>query len=106
MKKNKDKVKSPIKQIYTVQDVVAESFSFPFPAENDRVAMRMFLQAASDPDSSINKSPTDYNLYKLGDWDQDDAQIDGLDLPEFICSADSLLTPKDSSAIQMSAETK
>lgn len=56
--------------LYVVYDEVAELYTAPLTLKNDNVAMRWFqekMQKASDP--------TDYKLYKIGEYDENTGLI-------------------------------
>lgn len=58
-----------IKKIFTVFDSKARVFGNPFFAINEHVACRDFKLAATDPGSSISKTPEDFSLFEIGSFD-------------------------------------
>lgn len=56
---------------YAIKDNLAERFLTPFICHNDNEAKRMFMTTVNDHDNMpiINENPQDYELYKIGTWD-------------------------------------
>lgn len=78
-------------QIFSVRDQASESFGTPFFSPTDAAAVRNLVTAALDKDSMIAKSPSDYSLWNVGEWDDVNARI----LPKeavCVCNAASLLS--------------
>lgn len=57
--------------LYAVRDNVARIYFPPFMANNDDVAIRQFDFACRDSQSSIYQSPGDYDLCRVGYYDQE-----------------------------------
>lgn len=57
------------KSILAVRDSVADVFGNPFFAINKAVGLRDFFFACKDKSTSLGQSPTDYQLYYLGEFD-------------------------------------
>ena len=76
--KNSEKPKTPLVYMYAVQDIVAGRFFPPFTMENDQMAVRAFSQMVNDDSrqNQIAMTPGDFRLFKLGDFDPADGQID------------------------------
>lgn len=88
--KNTEKQKSPIQNLYSVQDTVAGRFFPPFLAPNDETAVRSFRHMVNMSDSPIAHNPFDYRLFRLGDFDENDGQIDVLVSPDLIINGSDL----------------
>lgn len=63
-----------MKGLYSIKDVVAEEFGPVFEAVNNGVAIRNFSNVLKE-----TKYPEDYELYKLGNYDESTGEI----IPEF-----------------------
>lgn len=85
--KNAEKNKIPLLNLYGVQDIKAGRFFPPFTSENDQTSRRMFSQMCTDAGSLIARNPEDFRLFRLGDFDPNDGQIDPLLSPDHICDA-------------------
>lgn len=57
--------------MYTLYDVKAEVYFPPFVAGHVAEALRIFGDLLSDPQSRLAKHPTDYRLYKVGEFEVD-----------------------------------
>lgn len=86
--KNSEKQKSPIQNLYAIEDIVAGRFFPPFLSDNDQTAIRSFRQIVNHPEASL--SPFDLRLFQLGDFDPNDGQIDLLNAPAHIISGSEL----------------
>lgn len=53
-------------ELYTVFDRLAQTYAPPFTAPNDAVAARLLLATAQQPQSMLEQSPPDFDLYHLG----------------------------------------
>lgn len=58
-----------ILQIYSVRDDAIGAFMNPFYTRSRGEALRSFQDAVNDPKSTFNSHVTDYNLYYLGEYD-------------------------------------
>ena len=56
--------------IYAIHDLKAEAYLKPFFAEADGLAIRMFQEAANDPEHGFHKYAEDYTLFAIGVWDE------------------------------------
>lgn len=71
-------------QLYTIYDTKSYAYHQPLFFANEAVAVRAFTQACNDPASFLCQSPSDYVLYHLGEWDDDNATITTLNAPHCI----------------------
>lgn len=53
-------------KMYAVKDIKSEMFSTPHFLSSDGVAIRSFSQACEDPQTDLNKFPSDFSLYHIG----------------------------------------
>lgn len=86
--KNHEKHKTPLGNLYCLRDNVAEIHLPPFTSQSDATAERSFRNWLSDPANKM--AATDYDLYHIGNFDPDDAQLNGLDKPALIASGSSI----------------
>lgn len=61
--------------IYAVRDLVAGQYHFPFYANNDEHAKRMFSQML-EREESMARHPEDYACEHLGYWDNTTGEYD------------------------------
>lgn len=76
--------------IYAVKDKKAEAF-IPqlITHSHDAVAVRFFTDMLRDPQTALAKHPEDYDLYRLGQVDLDQGNINSE--PQFIVAATTIL---------------
>jgi hypothetical protein len=74
-------------KIYSIRDAKTEYFSAPFFNHTHGEAERNFKKACDDKNSNLNQFPEDYDLYCLGDYDDNSGQITPLDTPQHITKA-------------------
>ena len=83
------------KPMYTISDRVSRTFWTPFAAHNDDDAKRAISNAVNTPsDNDIFLHPEDFDLYKIGIFD-DSVENGNIFTPfqpiEFIAKLDSLI---------------
>lgn len=59
------------KKVFSVYDTKAEIFGPPFFVNREGEAVRMFKDAANDPNTMVGRHPADYRLYCIGMWDDE-----------------------------------
>lgn len=88
-----------ILKMYSVYDMKVGTFSPPMFMHADGQAVRSLIDAAADPNSLIGRHPGDFQLYRLGEWEDSTARFMPHTAPEHICSAESVLVrPETTSA--------
>lgn len=75
---------------YTLHDVKAVTYSPPFFCANDAIAKRMLLDLVSDQNTMPGRHPSDFKLYKIGTFDEGNAAIMPLPVPEHVVDAVAL----------------
>ena len=85
-----------MKPIYAVKDLATQAFGNPFVTRAQGEAMRSFTdEANADPQkSAIAQHPDDYELYKLGEYNDDTGEITSIK-PELIARAKDLTVKGD-----------
>lgn len=71
----------------SVRDVKADTFSPPFGASNLGSGLRSFQDVVQSPQSSINRHPEDYQLYELGQFDEQTGKFTIHPQPVFLANA-------------------
>ena len=71
-------------KIFTVYDQKAKAHLPPFFLPEQGQAERIFMDSCNDPEHAFGKHPEDYTLIKIGYFDDDDAKLLPLDVPETI----------------------
>lgn len=75
------------KYIFVVYDNKSELYSSPFFSVRKESAVRDFQRAAQSPESEIYHTPADYDLYCLGTYEDETAEIKTFPKREFITNA-------------------
>ena len=65
-----------IVNVFGVYDKKAEAFLSPFTFSVDGQAVRAFQDSVNDPETMFNRHPDDYDLYKLGYFDQGSGEFE------------------------------
>lgn len=76
--------------VYSIRDV-RSGFLTPTIEMSDTVAVRNFSHAVMKGDSLLQSFSSEYDLYKIGDFDTDSGLITPITPIEFLVSADSVV---------------
>lgn len=71
------------------------AFMTPFIDQNDESAIRGFSYAINSEKGVMNFAPSDYDLYKLGEFDTDTGKLIPLDVVELVISGSSVVGVKE-----------
>lgn len=72
---------------FTIRDTKGEVFNTPFFQKTHGEAERSFKSLLNDQQSMVAKYPEDYDLYYIGEYDDQSGQLLGLDTPQHIVKA-------------------
>lgn len=75
--------------LYAIRDLKANGFTPPMLYVNEGVARRDFDYRLHN-DQSMGFSPNDYDLYEIGEYDSETAQMIGKELPVLIVNGGQL----------------
>lgn len=64
-------------KIYAIKDQAIEAFSQPFFVQAQGQAVRMFMDESKNEQSQINRHPADFELWYLGEFDEQTGTITG-----------------------------
>lgn len=78
--------------LYSVRDV-KQAFWPPQVEQNEAVAVRNFSLMVNT-NSITAFTPSDFDFYKVGEFDSQKGTIEALDVPEFVCSGSSVFNEK------------
>lgn len=78
-------------KVYTIRDSKAEVYNTPFFQKTHGEAERSFNQLLRDEKSMVNKYPEDYDLYFIGNWDDQEGTFTPCDTPQHIAKAAHLV---------------
>lgn len=76
-------------EIYTIRDKKTDVYNTPFFQRSVEEAMRTIADAANDERTHLAKFPDDFEIYRLGSFNDNSGKIDPV-IPTFVCSVSSL----------------
>lgn len=79
---------------YSLNDKKSRTFAAPFFFHNDAQAIRALVATARDEITTIAKFPEDFDLYRIGSFDDSTGQLETL-TPEFLVNAQEILAQFD-----------
>lgn len=79
------------KKIYSVRDAKGEVYHQPFYQNTHGEAERAFLELVKDERTFVAKYPEDYDLYYLGEFDDQKGTFESLVTPHHMMKATNLL---------------
>ena len=62
-------------KLYAIKDNKVGFLNAPFIAPNNAAAIRMFGDTTTNIDTLLNKHPEDYELYYLGEMDENTGEL-------------------------------
>lgn len=77
-------------KIFSIKDTKADGFLHPFFTHNRATAEREFRRLVADPQSHMFHNPQDFELYELGNWNDDVGVIISRDVPDLVIRASSI----------------
>lgn len=83
-----------ILKIFSIRDAKAEVFNTPFFQKTHGEAERSFRTLVNDGKSTVNQFPDDFDLYYLGEYDDNLGTVKTLDTPQHITKAVMVLDTK------------
>lgn len=76
-----------IKQMFSIRDTKSAIYSDPFYAITHGVAERNFHEIANDSSSIVYKHPEDFDLYHIGEFDDNTGKCQILETPKHVMKA-------------------
>lgn len=92
-----------ILKMYTIRDAKIGAFRAPFFQNTHGEAERSFMTAVNDPQSQLHAYPEDFDLYYLGDYDDQSGTFQGLDTPQHVAKAITVVKKPRVSPVDVSA---
>lgn len=74
-------------KMYTIRDQKAEIYNAPFFQKTHGEAERSFRTTVGDSQTTLNKFPEDFDLYYLGEYDNNTGQFEPNETPKHIMKA-------------------
>lgn len=85
-----------ILKMFSIRDAKAEVFNTPFFQSTHGEAERSFRTAVMDEKTQLSKYPEDFDLYYLGEYDNNTGQFTPLDTPQHVLKAITCLNKEGS----------
>jgi len=73
--------------VFTIFDEKAQAYNVPFFQSHVGQAIRSFSDLVQDPKSTLQKHPSDFSLYHIGEFDDGDARIVSFPEPRLVSRA-------------------
>lgn len=73
-------------EVFCVYDSKAKTYSQPFHAHNEAVAVRIFTEAVNDPATQLNRHSEDFVLFKTARFDDETGSFEP-QVAQAICTA-------------------
>lgn len=77
-------------KVFSIRDQKAGVFNTPFFQKSVGEAERNFRELIKDDKSLVSKYPEDFDLYEIGDYDDEKGLVISLDTPHHIAKAVNL----------------
>jgi len=90
--------------IFSVFDTKASVFGTPFFMPSVGTAVRAFGDLVQDPKSTVNRHPSDFILYEIGEFDDNSSQCVSLPTPRHLAHASDFVQFKSSEGFASSAK--
>lgn len=79
-------------KMFSIRDAKAEIFHSPYFNKSHGEAERNFAELVKDEKSMIHKYPQDFDLYFLGEYDDQTGKMEALDTPQHVAKAVTVQT--------------
>jgi hypothetical protein len=80
-------------KMFSIRDQKCEIFNTPFFQKTHGEAERSFTTAVNDNKTQFNAFPEDYDLYYLGEYDDNLGTFKPVDTPQHVVKAVALMKP-------------
>jgi hypothetical protein len=84
-----------IVHLFAVRDTKADAFMSPFTMRTTAEAIRAFTQSVNDPSTQLYKTPEDFILYELADYNEATGEISPIQPIKNVISAFSVKEQHD-----------
>jgi len=82
-----------ILRMYSVYDIKSKIYHPPQYCHNTGHATRMFTSQFQKAGSVMHDFPNDFQIFEVGSYDDQTAELEGLKNPTLVCSVADLITP-------------
>nr|WAE43431.1 MAG: nonstructural protein [Microviridae sp.] len=78
------------KKLYSIRDIKSTSYLPCFNAQNHADATRQVQHNAKDSHTVLGEFPEDFEVFYIGEFDEQSGKLTGLQNPEFLTSVKAL----------------
>jgi hypothetical protein len=78
-------------KVFSIHDQKAEAYNTPFFQKTKGEALRNFTTGVNDPKTTLNQYPEDFDLWEMGDWDDQTGKFEPYETPKHIAKAIEML---------------
>lgn len=75
--------------VFAIRDIAINAFDRPWTCTHELQGLKAFREAVNDPNSRLSRAPEDYELYKLGTFD-DGSGLFEVGVPEQVATGKSV----------------
>lgn len=79
-----------ILRVYAIYDKKSKLYNQVIFSQNAGCAMRSYTSLVFERSNMMSRFPADYDIYDIGEFDDNSGKLSGCDAPVFICSLESL----------------
>lgn len=81
--------------VFSIRDSAVGAFMRPFTAAAQGAAVRSFMDEVQRSDSEMGKHPKDYEMFRLGTFDDESGRFDQEEFPVSVMRAVDVLQVKE-----------
>lgn len=78
-------------QIFAIKDHALDAYMRPWYAQTIGQAIRMFQDEINNPQGEMHKHADDYDLYHLGEWNEETAEFQNNGTPKQVARGKELI---------------
>lgn len=78
-------------KMFSIRDRKSDVFNTPFFQPTHGAAERAFKTLVRDEKSTVSQYPEDFDLYYLGDYDDNQGRCESIEVPQLVMSATAAL---------------
>lgn len=80
--------------MFSIKDAKAQIFHKPYFATTHGEAERNFRTTVNSPDNNLNQYPEDFDLWYLGEYNDQTGQFDPVETPQHVIKAIQCMKPQ------------
>lgn len=84
-----------MKPMFCIKDRAVNTWGDPFAQPSEQHAKRWFRDLVNDEKTPFAQHPDDYDLYSVGEYDDDGGILDPIEHPVLVARGKDLVNPKE-----------